>query len=284
MAWAYEGNEGYVRASGTPRHRPIYRLWKEPHHVYTTDRREYEQLARHGHSREGVAAYVVKQRTAGHRALHRLHHPWLNDTVFTTDLDQVRKKTSRRGGYVDREVVGWVASEKLENHRPFYVAYDPLRKDHLFSHDVRTIDENGPTLKREELQELLREELEPCLWDYSYRIYLADEAYYCPSLSVARRLIRESKVPRRRYVQEAFDCDDFAHLLKGAFIDDIYDSGGRSMPYAFGIIWGNSPPHAMNFAVLSEGAAPRVVIVEPQEGRFLKPLKKVLSDIYLIVA
>lgn len=285
MAWAYEGNEGYVRASGASDHRPIYRLWKEPHHVYTTDRPEYEELARHGHAREGVAGYVARGRRKGHVALHWLGHPWVGDTLFTTNLAEVRKKTSRRGGYVDKGVVGFVAKERLPRYRPFYRAYDPVRRDHLFSHDVRKIDASGPTLEREELRELLREELHPCLWPYAYRIELADEAYYCPSPTVARDLIEESHVARHRYIEETFDCDDFAHLLKSAFIEDVYDSGSRSMPYAAGILWGNDPPHAMNFVVLSDGTAPRVRIVEPQrKATFLKPLKKVLSDIFLIVA
>ncbi len=283
MAWAYEGNEGYVPAKKMAHHTPLYRLWKEPHHAYTTSKKEYDRMGRRGHSKEGVAAYVAKKRVAGHTALHWLSHPKTGDTVFTCDTSE-RDRLKRRRGYDHVGVVGYVAKEMHEGHQPFYRAFDPTRKDHLYSFKVATIDENGPTLTRAELDAMIRRALRACLWPRIYRIELADELYYCPSLRVARGIAREAKVDRRRYMEEIFDCDDFAHLLKGAFIEDVYDSGKRSVPYAMGILWGNTPAHAMNFAVVSDGRDFALKVIEPQKSSFYEPKMKILKDIYLVVA
>lgn len=69
-------------------------------------------------------------------------------------------------------------------------------------------------------------------------------------------------------------------MLKCDFIEDTYESGKHSMPYAVGTVWGNNPPHAMNIAVPSDGAGFQVKIIEPQDGTFHDPAKKRLYDIY----
>lgn len=115
-------------------------------------------------------------------------------------------------------------------------------------------------------------------------IYLADAEYFCPTQKVAQEIIKASKVDQRSYIMEIHDCDDFAHLLKSAFIEDAYDNGRRSMPYALGIVWGSKPAHAMNVIVVSGGADFTVRLIEPQNGKLYKPQHKKLDRIYLMIA
>ena len=282
MAWAYEGNEGWVPARRRPGYVALYRLWREPHHAYTVSRRERDRLARQGWAKEGVAAWVATARRPGTRPLYRLFHPGLGDTLFTVDPQE--RARQRDAGYRDEGRIGWVHRKRAPGYQPFYRAWDPARQDHLYSQKVATIDAFGPTLTRDELERALRAAFGRLLWPRNYTIELADDAYYCPSEAVARKVIRAAGIDRRRYIAEIFDCDDFAHLLKSAFIENVYDSGARSMPYAMGIVWGNRPPHAVNFVALSEGGEARIRIVEPQDGRLHEPARAGLRQIYLLVA
>jgi len=124
------------------------------------------------------------------------------------------------------------------------------------------------------------------------RYYFADDYYWCPSLSTARKIIRQSGVCRKRYVLEKHDCDDFAHLLKGAFIRDAYRDKSRRCPHAFGILRGRMPAHAMNVVIVDRwlGKTRRpssdryaVYLIEPQTGVFYRPDRGKLDEIYMIL-
>ena len=123
-------------------------------------------------------------------------------------------------------------------------------------------------------------------------IYIADEQYFCPSLKTARKIVKKSGVDRRRFISEKHDCDDFAHLLKGAFIREAYKDGSRKYPFSCGIVWGDRPSHAMNVTIVDDWLGKKrkpsserykVYIIEPQSGVFYKPEKRKLDEIYLIV-
>jgi hypothetical protein len=100
---------------------------------------------------------------------------------------------------------------------------------------------------------------------------------------VAQQITDASNVAKHRYITEVFDCDDFAHLLKSAFIDDAYDGGRRSMPYALGVMWGTTPSHAMNVLAVGNGKDYFTKVIEPQTGTIYEPSDKKLTGIYLVV-
>jgi hypothetical protein len=282
MAWAYEGNEGFVPRRKLAGFKPIYRLWKKPHHVYTASASECRRLARQGHARDGVAAYVAQRAAAGRTPLYWLVSKTTGDTIFT--ISRGERNRLKRDGYTDKGRIGYVARKKVDGYQPLYRAHEPVFDDHLYTDDVEFIDEYGPSLTCDELEAELLDQLDDHLVDIKgFKPTLADNDYYCPSAKVAQRIVRKARLQDREYTPESFDCDDFAHLLKAAFIESIYDSGKRSRPYAMGIIWGHDPGHAMNFVVLSNGVEFEVKIIEPQEATFHTPDEDELSDIYLIL-
>jgi hypothetical protein len=100
------------------------------------------------------------------------------------------------------------------------------------------------------------------------RIYQSDNFYMCPSLKAANDIIQLSRDNRQKYVDQAFDCDDFAILLKADFSLCSYQNGSRGGGYAFGIVWFERvKPHAMNWMINDDGI---LRFVEPQGGEILK--------------
>lgn len=280
MSWAYEKIACYVADRRRKHHTPLYRAWNGEHHFYTTSKDEYEGLP-DSYDREGIIAYMSRRKLSGHVKLYRAYRDLHGDNMLTTLSDADDRKLVKKYGNVD--VLGYVAAKQDRKHVPLMRAWDPERRDHFCTADVGKIDEFGPTLTDEELVDVLGDRLVKYLEDCE--IYTADGAYYCPTRKVAKEIVQNARIDQNEYIEERFDCDDFAHLLKGAFIEDVYVGGRRSMPWAMGIVWGFRPPHAMNVIVLSNGREDDwdVRIVEPQNGIFYRPESKKLRGIYLIL-
>ncbi len=103
----------------------------------------------------------------------------------------------------------------------------------------------------------------------SFGFYIADAKYYCTPVDDAREIIRASKVDRKTWTEEKFDCDDFAHVLKGHFAEAAYKNGERRSAHCFGVVWGSLPgPHAINWMV---NADMKLRFVEPQNDRIFFP-------------
>jgi len=101
------------------------------------------------------------------------------------------------------------------------------------------------------------------------KIYLPDTIYYCPSVAYTKKVLAESSSDKRLWVEEVFDCDDHALVLKADFAIDAYRNGTRRAPHAFGIVWGQLPgPHAINFVLNDDGI---VRFVEPQNDLVFLP-------------
>ncbi len=116
----------------------------------------------------------------------------------------------------------------------------------------------------------------------SFRIYLGDKVYYCPPLADVQAILRSNTINLRPWISEKHDCDDFAFLLKAAFIDDQYRDGSRRYPYCVGIIWGDKlggGPHAMNWMINSDD---KFRLIEPQTDTIRDPGKND-SGIYFAV-
>ena len=95
-----------------------------------------------------------------------------------------------------------------------------------------------------------------------------------------REIISESKVDRKTWVRERFDCDDFAHVLKAHFAEASYKNGQRRAAHCFGVVWGSLPgPHAINWMVNSDG---KLRFVEPQNDRVFVP-RKTDKNIYFML-
>lgn len=280
MSWAYEGIQCYVAVKKTANHTPLYRAWNRKDHFYTISKQEYDGLP-NKYKREGVACYVAKTRITGHTPMYRLYKGRVDDHFYTTSYSE-KNKAVRSYGYKYEGVAGYVAKTEDAVHKALYRAWNPKIGDHFYTTKVKEIDDHGPSLSASKLKAVLRKQLRK--YSYLTRIYTADRRYFCPTQNVAQEIIKAAKVSQRRYIREIHDCDDFAHLLKSAFIEDAYDSGRRSMPYALGIVWGRQPAHAMNVIVVSGGEDFTVRLIEPQNGRLYKPKDKKLVLIYLIIA
>jgi hypothetical protein len=98
-------------------------------------------------------------------------------------------------------------------------------------------------------------------------IYISDLTFQTCSKEEVQKIIDWSKVQQRKYVVEAFDCDDFSYALQGAV--SIYP--WSTIP--FGIIWTNK--HALNFFVSSDR---KVWFVEPQKGQIQETLEAWQGD------
>jgi len=281
MAWAYEGIQCYVATKKTTNHTPLYRSWNGKDHFYTANKSEYNGLPKK-YKREGIACYIAKKKIAGHVPLYRLYKGKKVDDHFYTTSAPERDRAVKFHSYKYEGVAGYVTQTEDNVHKAFYRAWNPKIGDHFYTTKIKEIDDNGPSLSASKLKSVLRKQLKK--YTNMVRIYAADAKYFCPTEQVAKDIIKASKVAQRRYIREIHDCDDFAHLLKSAFIEDAYDGGRRSMPYAFGILWGSKPAHAMNFIVTSGGSDFTVRLIEPQNGKLYYPKHGMLAKIYLIIA
>ena len=115
----------------------------------------------------------------------------------------------------------------------------------------------------------------------NFNLYLGDDKYFCTPLEDAREIIKASAVDRKKWVEERFDCDDFAIVLKAHFAEAGYKDGKRRAAHCFGIVWGSLPtPHAINWMV---NADRRLRFVEPQNNRIFLP-RRTDKDIYFMLA
>lgn len=229
--------------------------------------------------------YVSARKSKGLVPLYHLRNRQYDDDLYCTSTEDVAEFKGK--GYEDKGRVGFVRPHKVGTHEPLFRAYDSTVKRHFYATDVNIIDENGPTLSDKSLEEHLREQFSEYLKDE--KIFAADEKYFCTTRKTAEVIVKEAKVNDKAYPQpDVGDCDDYAHLLKSAFIVDAWIDKKRSFPYAFGILWGGqqdgAASHAMNFVIVSEGdGSYEVWIIEPKDGTLHKPSEGLLKDIYLVI-
>ncbi len=112
-------------------------------------------------------------------------------------------------------------------------------------------------------------------------IFLADRQYWAPPIEDYRDVMIGTGLKERAFVAGKGDCDDFALLLKAAFVNAGWKDGKRRSPYCFGEIWGRFPsPHALNWFI---DDTERLYLVEPQDNRMFLP-RETDTGIYLIKA
>lgn len=303
MAWADEGIECYVCKQPKQGLKPFYRI-REPgrKNYYTSSKSEYDSYP--AAQRKQIVCYldpkpseVLAPPSETHAPpsealveLYHLHNPTSGDHLLTVSEPEMREYASRNGWkYLGIE--GYVMLHEDPDHKPLFRAHNELLRDQLYTTNIREVDKEGPSLKKKALEDMLKEQLSGyCRRDF--KIYTADDEYFCTTGSVAKFIIHKSRIDRRDYRNGAFDCDDFAHILKSAFIDDIYYNRSRSAAYAFGILWGKAQGdsgtfvrHAVNFVVTSKGCESdfQLWIIEPKEGRWYLPSKGHMKGIWLAI-
>lgn len=91
----------------------------------------------------------------------------------------------------------------------------------------------------------------------------ADLLYHCPTRKDIETLLGSNTDDKNTFIKEKFDCDDFAFLLKSAFIKNAYEDGIRWNPHSLGIMWGkhDDSETAWNVIVNHEK---EVLVIDPQ--------------------
>ena len=97
-------------------------------------------------------------------------------------------------------------------------------------------------------------------------IRYGDGSYYLPTRAEIEAIMRASQSDRRMWLQERFDCDDFAYVLKGEISAHAYDTEEHRYGLCSGIVWGYfdwivQPFHAVNWVLTSDTT---LWLIEPQ--------------------
>lgn len=126
-------------------------------------------------------------------------------------------------------------------------------------------------ITRTELRDTIADQLDGKLTD-KFTLRIADSTYYCTPKVDAEEILQQSTVDRLQWTADAFDCDDFAHVLKAHFAEAAYKDGIRRPPHCLGIVWGmlSSPffTHAMNWMI---DANRKLWFIEPQSDQIFEP-------------
>jgi len=286
--WAFEGVACYVLPDGaTPPQgvlaTPFFRAWNGSDHFYTASLREYSGLPP-TYQKEGTACLIEPEQTGVNVPLYRLYNRKADDHLYTTSVSE--KDRCLQSGWSNEGIAGYVRAGPSPLFVEFLRAYNHQIADHFYTTSFTELDKAAPSLSSSHLQELLHADMGSVLQS-DVRMYMADASYFPPMLRAAAQIIKDAKVHTKAYTSEVFDCDDFAHVLKAAFIEDAYTNRGvRTRPHAMGIVWGTASSgggHAMNVIVLVEDGDYRVKIIEPQTGVLHAVAEKKLYDIYFAV-
>jgi len=261
--WAYEGVECYVAecyVAGAPRE--------------NGDHARIELPARDPEGKPG-SCWVAKQQFAGHVPLYRLTRKSNGDCCYGATIESL--ETARKRGYDKPKgegCVGYVMLTQDAQHVPLMRTFNRTSKRYVYTTDIGEVDQFTPSITGNVLEDLVYE---------AFRVTpkFMDGRYFCLAEQAAKQIICSSRVAGRQYRDAVMDCDDYALLLKAAFIEDAYNiyntesarKPERSKPHALGVIVGFSPSHhrrhAMNILVTSEGKDYKLWLVEPQTGELL---------------
>ena len=141
-------------------------------------------------------------------------------------------------------------------------------------------DTKGIYISGTELIKLLRLKLKDKT-KARFRYIVADKEYYLPSKRQVQEVIRINRIDSLIYRPEAFDCDDFAYLLKSLFIKLTYKNKNRRAPLAIALVYGLLPtPHAFNILIDDNKD---VYIIEPQTDKFTLLENSSIKSIYFMM-
>jgi len=237
--------------------------------------RAYEQIS-------SAAVLALSGFPDPHIPFYRLYNSTDDNHFYCTSIGDVDFFVDDLN-YINEGIVGYVGTSPGKNadHSPLFYAYHPEIVDHFYTTNMQEIENVVPRITDTRAEDLIEWKLKDFLHD-DYKVFFADNEYHTPTKKISREIIRQSKVDQRAYISEKHDCDDFAHLLKSAFIEAAYNEGTRTLPYALGVMWGATPAHAINFIITSSGYTDSydLLPIEPQDGVFTWPPP---DDIYLLI-
>lgn len=252
---------------------------------YVSKKKKGKLLELPSENEEKCSCYIPARKSNALVQLHHLSIEQNNDQLYCTDEEVGEYKNTGykvKGGVVHvwpnkergLKVKGGIVYVQPDWDRtlvPLFRAYDPDAQRHFYSTSVEMIDSKGPILSRGELRTELKRQLGDHLVG-NPGIYIADNEYFCTTRKTAEVIIEGEKLDDKYDRKEQVgDCDDYAHLLKSAFIVDAWYDKKRSKPYAFGIVWDSSADgnqkHAMNFVMVNEdGKCFKLYLIEPDAG------------------
>ena len=115
-------------------------------------------------------------------------------------------------------------------------------------------------------------------------IRYGDGMYYLPTLEEIQFILKESQLDRRKWLENRFDCDDFAYVLKGEMSVHTYDTSDIRYGLCVGMVWGNfdwiTGYHAVNWFIDSNSV---MRFIEPQSDS-IYDVSNCQGDISLFVA
>lgn len=169
--------------------------------------------------------------------------------------------------------------DRLEQLLNRYEKKDSVGKERWYSPKERN-GRRKTYLNADDVRELVFKELKGKLAK-NLSFHLADEVYYLPPLEDAKEIIEASELNLKEWIEERFDCDDFALVLKARFAEAAYKDGKRRAAHCMGIIWGmfSEGPHAMNWIVTEDK---KLHLIEPQTNEIFYPSKDD-NDVWFIM-
>lgn len=108
-------------AGSNASYEPLYRMFGQGDHFYTTNAAEHASVSRAGvYKDEGIEGYLATTQVPGSTPLYRLvaRHGSGLDHFYTTSASE--RQSAMRSGYRDEGVAGYIASSQLPGTVPLY--------------------------------------------------------------------------------------------------------------------------------------------------------------------
>ena len=148
--------------------------------------------------------------------------------------------------------------------------------------DTIGLGAEGLVVDKERVKTIIIESLSEKLESIN-NIKIGDNDYYLPTEPEYMTILTQSLIDRRTYLYQRFDCDDFAHVLKGEFSIHWYSAGESQHGICFGLMWGffnwQVGPHAINWVIDAEET---MVLIEPQTDE-VYPVSECESGVKLVL-
>lgn len=158
-------------------------------------------------------------------------------------------------------------SGTLSRRSDYLKRSDTLVPGDLVTDDVSSTEKipGGLEIKSSDLEQIIERSLSGKRHS-TYSIHFGDSQYYLPTREEVQQIFASTSRQRRKWIEERYDCDDFAYVMKAFASGIAYVNENLSFGICCGIVWGEfdwlSGFHACNWVVTSEKI---FYLVEPQD-------------------